>query len=330
MSSILFTETNGLGVITLNRPEALNSLNDSMVQGIRTHLLKWREDPEIHAVILRSSSDKAFCAGGDLKEIYRAQEAGDAAHLTQFIETEYEIIRLIAEYPKPYISLIPGICMGGGMGISIHGTVRVVTEDTIMAMPEVNIGYFPDVGASYFLSKCPGKLGLFLGLTAYRMNAADAVYVGIATHYVSRENMPLLFEALMTVDIKGQPKEGIHAILEVFSEGKAPMMSELEIHRNFIDTMFGEEGLENILAHLKISKNQWRHKIEALLATASPSSLKATYELLENASGKSFHQAIGVEVTLAKKLMHRAEFHEGIRAMVVDKDRNPRWEEDRP
>jgi enoyl-CoA hydratase/carnithine racemase len=323
--NIIFTEDNGIGVVSLNRSESMNALNWSMVQELRDHLLKWAESPAIHAVILHSFTDKVFCAGGDLKEIYKAQEEGDQDHLNRFIDLEYEVVRLIATYPKPYISLISGLCMGGGMGISVHGKARVVTSDTIMAMPEARIGYFPDVGASSFLSKCPGKSGVFLGLTGYQMNGADALYTGLATHYVSKENVPFLFGSLTATDIEGHPKDGVYAILDLFAEEKSPQISGIEQHRTFIDEVFSGETIEDIFVNLKLSKNQWRRKVEEYLESASPSSLKVTLELLKNTSKKPFDEALKMEVELAKKLMMSSEFHEGIRAAVIDKDRAPKW-----
>lgn len=325
-SNITFTEINGIGVASLNRSEVLNALNFSMVQELRDQLLKWAENPQIHAVILQSFTHKIFCAGGDLKEIYKAQEEGNKDPLNRFIDMEYEIVRLVATYPKPYISFISGLCMGGGMGISVHGSARVVTADTIMAMPEVNIGYFPDVGASAFLSKCPGKSGIFLGLTGYQMNAADALYTGLATHYVSKDNLPFLFGSLTATDIEGHPKEGVYAILDLFAEEKSPQISGIELHKKFIDDVFSGETIEDILVNLKLSKNQWRRKVEEYLEGACPSSLKITLDLLRNTSKKSFEEAIDTEIELAKKLMHSSEFHEGIRATVIDKDRVPKWE----
>jgi hypothetical protein len=326
LNNIIFREVNGIGVVSLNRPDVLNALNFSMVQELRDHLFKWANNPQIHAVILQSFTSQAFSAGGDLKEIYKAQEKGDKDHLDQFIDLEYEIVRLIAAYPKPYISFISNICMGAGMGISVHGSARVVTAETIMAMPEGNIGYFPDVGASYFLSKCPGKSGIFLGLTGYQMNAADALYTGLATHYVSKDNLPFLFGSLTATDIEGHPKEGVYAILDLFAEEKSPQISGIEHHRAFIDDVFSGETIEDIFVNLKLSKNQWRRKVEEYLESASPASLKVTLELLQAASKKTFEEAIDAEVALAKRLMISREFHEGIRAMVIDKDRIPKWE----
>ncbi len=326
-NNIIFTEVNGIGVISLNRPQSMNALNWTMVQELKDHLLQWAENPNIHAVILQSSSHKVFCAGGDLKEIYKAQQEKNHTHLNQFVDLEYEVVRLIATYPKPYISLIFGLCMGGGMGISLHGSVRIVTSDTIMAMPEVNIGYFPDVGASSFLSKCPGKSGIFLGMTGYQMNGADALYTGLATHYVLKESIPFLFRSLTSTDIEGHPKDGVYSILDLFAEEKPPQISGIEQHRAFIDEVFSGETLEDIFVNLKLSKNQWRRKVEEYLQSASPSSLKATLELLKNTSKKSFYEVLKMEVELAKKLMMNPEFHEGIRAAVIDKDRVPKWAE---
>ncbi|MDC0349022.1 enoyl-CoA hydratase/isomerase family protein [Alphaproteobacteria bacterium] len=264
---VLFHQKNGVGVITLNQHDSLNSLNFEMISRIRKQLLLWKEDTQIHMVVLKSDLEKAFCAGGDLKEIYQAKKRGDRSFMKAFFKEEYDLNQLIFSYPKPYISLMNGITMGGGMGISVHGSHRIVSDKSLLAMPEVFIGFFPDVGASYFLNRCPGKIGILLGLSGYRMNASDALYTGLATHYIPQENLSLLFNAFIETDISAYPKEGVHAILEMFSSTPS-MASKLEENRSAIDSCFEGSDLGEIIATLTISKNSWIKNIKNMMEAA--------------------------------------------------------------
>jgi enoyl-CoA hydratase/carnithine racemase len=321
---VLFHQKKGVGVITLNRPDSLNSLNFEMISRIRKQLLLWKEDTQIHVIILKSDLEKALCAGGDLKEIYQAKKRGDTSFMKAFFKEEYALNQLIFSYPKPYISLMNGITMGGGMGISVHGSHRIVSDSSLLAMPEVFIGFFPDVGASYFLNRCLGKTGILLGLSGYRMNAADALYTGLATHYVPEENLPLLFKSFVETDISAYPKEGIHAILEMLSSAP-PMVSKLEENRSAIDSCFDGADVGEIIATLTISKNSWMKNIKNRMEVASPLSLKISHHLLTQAKKKTFSETMDLELDLAYRFFENEETLEGIRSLIIDKDRNPNW-----
>lgn len=324
MTLLSFEISQGAGIITLNRPHVLNSLNFEMIKALKAQLVLWKDDPAVHFIILKSDLEKALCAGGDLREIYQAANRQDTSFLQTFFEEEYGLNQLIFNYPKPYISFMRGITMGGGMGISAHGSHQIVTDNSLLAMPEVFIGFFPDAGGSYFLNKCPGKIGLLLGLSGYRMNAADALYTGIATHYVPQEHLSLLFKALSETDIKAHPREGIQAILEIFSI-PCPLISKLKEHRDLIDEYFEEEDIGMLIAGLRLCKNSWMQEVRQRIAEASPLSLVLTHSLLKASKDSSFTQAMAEELKLALKFFDNKEVLEGIRSVVIDKDRAPDW-----
>ena len=322
--SISFQYQKGVGIVHLNRPSVLNSLNFTMIVRLRDQLLLWKEDPEVHFVILKSDLENTFCAGGDLKEIFEAARRQDTRFLKLFFEVEYGLNQIIHSYPKPYLSLMNGIAMGGGLGISVQGSHRIVTDNSVLAMPEVFIGFFPDAGGSYFLNKCPGKIGLMVGLSGYRMNAADALYTGIATHYVPQENFSLLYQALSETDIRAHPQEGIRAILEIFA-APCPQISLLKEHRQLIDEYFEEEDTATLIAGLRLTKNVWLQGVRKKMEDASPLSLVITHRLLKEAKGLPFSEAMAGELRLALNFFESKEVLEGIRSVVIDKDRTPKW-----
>ncbi|MFN7662587.1 MAG: enoyl-CoA hydratase/isomerase family protein [Alphaproteobacteria bacterium] len=322
--SILFEVKNQIGIATLNRSNVLNSLNFEMISALKKQLLVWKNDPDIQFVVIKSDSEKAFCAGGDLKEVYQAGKDHDYSFLKMFFEEEYALNQLIFNYPKPYLSFMNGITMGGGMGISVHGSHRIITENSVLAMPEVFIGFFPDVGGSYFLNKCPGKIGMLLGLSGYRMNAADALYTGIGTHYIPQKNLPLLWTALTETDVSIYPAGGIAAILELFSE-PVPMLSPLQQHRALIDDYFDEEDTGLLVEGLRLCKNFWMKGVFGKILEASPLSVAVTHHLLKMSKNISFNEAMKNELDLALKFFNTDEVLEGIRSVVIDKDRSPEW-----
>lgn len=325
--TILFDTKNHAGIITLNRPEALNSLSHEMILSLRHHLLKWREDPKVKCVILKSTSEKALCAGGDVKELYDLFQAGQHAKLEKFFQDVYGLSKLIYHYPKPYISLIHGIDMGGGMGISAHGTFRIVSEKALMAMPEVHIGLFPDAAAAYFFCQCPGNLGLFLALTGYYMNAADALYAGIATHYVPKENFDLLVNAIINIDDSTHVVEALPELIDLFSSGVPPITSSLEENRERIESIFGQE-LDVIMDETLLAKDKWLKTIGTTLQKACPLSLKVTFEMIKRSYSKSFDAILQQDFDLAQHFMKGPDFYEGIRALLIEKDMAPRWHYD--
>ena len=325
------TVNSRIGVITLNRPEKLNALNLEMFLGIQNALDQWESNPDVDIVVIRSSFSKAFSAGGDLRIVYDSHQNQSkeqaVQELGEFFQFEYSLNARIYHFPKPFISLIDGIAMGGGLGVSIHGSHRIVTEDIRMAMPECAIGFFPDVGSSHFLSQCPGHLGTFLGVTGYQMSAADALYTGIATHHITRDLMPIFLETLYKAPTEYDPQNVLAEILECFVSTQLPMLSELQEHREIIDEAFSENTLEEAFSILTLSKDRWVWKILDKMEEDSPLSLKVAFHLLKKATaGKSFDDLNALDWTLSHNFLKTNEFVEGIRAKIIDKDNNPQWQ----
>ena len=303
-----------VGRIVMSRPKALNALDHGMILAIRRALDAWRDDPHVHAVTIEGEGGRAFCAGGDIREGRRLAMEGDAAAIETFFRDEYGLNAAIATWPKPYVALIDGICMGGGLGVSVHGTYRVTTEHALFAMPETAIGLFPDIGASFFLPRLPGAIGMWMGLTGARIQGADAVHAGIATHFVPRERLADLAGAL-AVDGPGA--------LGVFA---APLpASGLPDLRAAIDRCFGADSLDAVRAALSAEGTDWARAQLATLDAMSPSSLQWTFALLKAGADRTLSQALDTELMLTRTVMFHPDFAEGVRAMVVDKDRNPKW-----
>src|SRR5579883_2244401 len=245
---ILFERRGPLGLITLNRPKALNALTLAMMSALDPRLDEWEADPDIHAVVIQGAGERAFCAGGDIRALYESRAKGDRCYRAAFYREEYSQNRRIFRFKKPYIALIDGITMGGGVGLSVHGTYRVATEHTLFAMPETGIGLFPDVGGGYFLPRLPGAIGMYLGLTGARIKAADCLYAGIATHYLASARLEPLVEELARTDLS-RGREAIDAVLAGFAETAGP--APLAAQRAAIDRCFGQESVEAIFAALE-------------------------------------------------------------------------------
>jgi enoyl-CoA hydratase len=313
-ASVIARRDGRVGRILLNRPRALNALDLGMIRAIRAALEEWRFVPEVHAVVIEGASDRAFCAGGDIRAIRTHAMAGEHGAVETFFADEYALNRAIAEYPKPYVALIDGICMGGGIGVSVHGTARVATEAALFAMPETAIGFFPDIGASYFLPRLPGALGLYLGLTGRRVQGGDAVHAGLATHFVPKARLPALSAALA--------EDGI-AALGAFAE--APPAFGLAPHRAGIDRCFGAGSVDGVLRALAAEDSAWSRETEATLRGMSPSSVLWSFALITGGAHRDLAQCLDAELALTRHATRHPDFHEGVRAMVVDKDRAPRW-----
>lgn len=301
------------GRLRLNRPAALNALNLDMIRALSRALTAWRDDPRIHIVLIEGAGERAFCAGGDIRAIRDAALARDAATVEAFFAEEYALNRLIAEYPKPYIALVGGICMGGGIGVSLHGRYRVAAETALFAMPETGIGLFPDVGASYALPRLPGALGLYLGLTGARLTGADAVHAGFATHFVQRAEVPALAASLA--------RDG-EAVLAAHASPLPPFT--LAAQRPAIDRCFTAPSLPAILDRLQ-AEGAWGEETLRTLRAASPSALLWSFLLLREGAARTLPQALAAELRLTRGVTAHPDFAEGVRAMIIDKDRAPRW-----
>lgn len=319
---------NRTGVITLDRPRTLNSLSLEMIRALSDVLLAWESDDVIDAVVLRSSTDKALCAGGDIRffhEVGTRPTTGGSAALEDFFTEEYTLNHFIHHYPKPYIVLMDGVVMGGGLGISEASRttgLRVVTDGSKLAMPEVNIGLFPDVGGSYFLSHAPGKLGYYLALTGLTVRAADALYVGLADTFVPQAGMPALLELIETT-----PGASLRDTIAAFAApykndaGDAPLAAA----RAAIDRHFAHATIEAIIASLETDDSPLMQKALAAMRKRSPLLLKVTLELLNRGASLTLADCLRMERGLVRRNFEHGEVLEGIRALAIDKDNAPVW-----
>lgn len=308
------------GVITLNRPRALNALTLGMVREMRQALEAWAKDPQVTRVIAQGAGEKAFCAGGDIRRLTDLLQAGERDEALAFWREEYQLNILIKRYPKPYISLIDGIVMGGGVGISLHGSYRVAGERYLFAMPEVGIGFFPDVGATYALPRLPGQTGMYLALTGERVKRADAVMLGLATHSVPSEAIGSLREAL----IAGEPIN--EALAKAASDpGPAPLSE----HRDIIDSCFSAESVAAVLQRLDDAAgkgSEFSARTAAGMRTKSPTSMCIAFEQVRRGASLDFEEAMKTEFRIVSRIGEGNDFFEGVRAVLIDKDNQPRWE----
>lgn len=321
---------NKTGFITLDRPKALNSLSLDMIRAITSALLAWRNDDAVTAVVIRSSSERAFCAGGDIRFFYdagRATPQGGSALLEDFFTEEYALNHLIHAYPKPYIALMDGIVMGGGMGIAEGGEsnrMRIVTERTKMAMPEVNIGLFPDVGGSYFLSHAPGQIGTYLGVTGEIINAADALYAGLADVFIPGAELPALTE-LLESSPAGDIRDAIFTFAERFRTQADPATCSLALERSAIDTHFAHDDVPSIVASLSNDHGAFAQSTLCTMNKRSPLMMCVTLAQLRRGAAMSIADCLRLERTMVRRSFEQTEIIEGIRSVVIDKDNAPKW-----
>ncbi len=313
--TILARRDGRVGRIVLNRPKALNALDAPMISGIADALATWRDDPAVHAVVIEGAGERAFCAGGDIREVRNLALGAGHNEIKRYFTKEYALNLAIAEYPKPYVALINGICLGGGIGVSVHGRFRVATEAALLAMPETAIGMFPDVGASFFLPRLPGSLGMYLGLTGERVKGADAVSAGFATHFVPQAKLADLSMALA--------EDGV-AVIAGF--GEKPPIPAWAQYRSAIDHCFSADTVAEILHRLEADGSEWSRTTLGQLLMMSPSAVFWSHEILRAGATRSLAECLNAELALTQRVTAHPDFAEGVRAMVVDKDRSPRWQ----
>ncbi len=320
--NVLFQTSGAIGLITLNRPEQLNALNDSMCVAIRTQLSVWEKIEAIKAVVITGRGEKAFCAGGDIRAAYDLRDQPDQwAH---FLVHEYGLNQAIYHFSKPYIALMQGVTMGGGVGLSVNGKYRIATETLKFAMPETGIGFFPDVGASYFLSRCPEKMGYYLGLTGSVINAADAHQIGLVDKIISSEAIPDLLDQLVQAEWSDDADVTVNQVLNAFT---APDIAAcLTAHYPTIKRCFSKTSVEAIIAALEKESDEWSETTAQLLQTRSPTSLKVVLAQLNRGALLDFDACMQMEYHIACHFLKGTDFFEGIRAAVIDKDRTPRWQ----
>jgi enoyl-CoA hydratase/carnithine racemase len=321
---------NGIGHLILDRPKALNSLSLEMVRILTHTLLEWRDDDAVRAVIIRGSSDKAFCAGGDIRFFYdvggKSPQHGSAL-LEDFFTEEYALNYLTHEFPKPYIALMDGIVMGGGMGIAQSGPrcqLRIVTERTKMAMPEVNIGLFPDVGGSYFLSRAPGQIGAYLGVSGEIIRAADAIYGGFADIFLPSDQITSLLDMLATTDVS-DVRDAVRSFAAPFKDQVNPAMSILASERASIDHHFKHDDVREIVASLAQDTSPFAQKALAVMKTRSPIMMCVTLAQLRRGGTLGVADCLRMERTMVRRNFEHGEILEGVRALVIDKDNAPKW-----
>ncbi|HEV8678151.1 MAG TPA: enoyl-CoA hydratase/isomerase family protein [Stellaceae bacterium] len=331
-SDILFGRDGGIATVTLNRPQALNAFTLGMYRRLDPMLRQWADDPAVQAVVIRGAGERAFCAGGDVRAIYEAGRgiAGDPRLTSAFFREEYQLIRRIHRFPKPHVAIIDGITMGGGAGISVNGAWRIATERTMLAMPETGIGLFPDVGATRFLNLAPGRVGRYLALTGARLGPADTLYCGFATHFVPRERVPALVDALGQIAWRpGEESAQVGDLLAAFHSD--PGEPPLAARRVAIDRCFAADTVEAVLEALAgeaaagSGDAEWASETRAGLLTKSPTSLKITLRQLIVGRGFDIEAALTLEYRLTQHVMAGHDFYEGVRAALVDKDQRPRW-----
>jgi len=320
---ILFERRGAAGHVTLNRPKALNTLTHEMCPALHAQLDLWAADDTVRVVVLEGAGEKAFCAGGDIRKVHDTGKAG-GTYPAMFFADEYRMNAAIKAFPKPYISLMDGIVMGGGVGISAPGSHRVLTERTICAMPETAIGFFPDVGGSWFLARTPQFAGIYLGLTGARMNAADTIYAGLGDCMVPSARVAEIVQALGTHAYSADAHGDVDAILDQFTTD--PGMNSLQaIAEDVINPIFSLDRLEDMLAALDSLGTEFGGKTAGAIRRHSPIALKVTRAAIRKAYKMEFAPVLEMEYRLAMRFMATDDFYEGVRAAVIDKDRSPNW-----
>jgi enoyl-CoA hydratase/carnithine racemase len=324
-SEVLITSSGPLAIITLNRPKALNALSHQMIKIIYNNLLIWQNDDNIKAVVIRSNNERAFCAGGDIKSLFTHGRTNPLVCM-EFFKDEYKLNTLIYDYNKPYISLLQGITMGGGLGISIHGSRRIAASNLVLAMPETGIGFFPDIGASYFLSRCKNYTGIYLGLTGAKINAIDAKYLDLVTDIITAQDYSHAFGQIINL-LQHSPLQPLD--LTKFSDNSIDNPSHIQnLNIENINNYFKYNTVAEIFLNLEKDQNNnpWAKETLSLLKLKSPTSLILTFELLKRGAECSFEQCMQLEYGLAYGFLQHNDLYEGIRAVLVDKDNKPNWD----
>jgi enoyl-CoA hydratase len=322
-SDILFERRGAAGVITLNRPKALNALTWAMVRAFAEQLAAWSEDGAVTRVVITAVGERAFCAGGDIRALYTLGRSGRQEEALGFWRDEYQLNAAIKHFRKPFVALVDGIVMGGGVGVSVHGSHRIAGDRLQFAMPEVGIGLFPDVGATWILPRLPGELGTYCALTGARLGPADAVAAGLATHRAGSDRLPDLLDALCgTVSVD--------TILGAFA--RVPDEAPVSRLRPAIDRLLVGNRIEDILAALEAEAGSrsadaaWAAETAATIRSKSPLSLKIALAQIRAGGKLSFDACMRTEFRIVSRVVHGHDFYEGVRAAVIDKDNAPRWQ----
>ncbi|MEI9995539.1 MAG: enoyl-CoA hydratase/isomerase family protein [Rhizomicrobium sp.] len=315
-AEILFETRGAVGLITLNRPKALNALTHGMVVALHATLREWAGDDAVKTVVIQGAGERAFCAGGDIRTLYDSGKAG-TSYAIDFYRDEYLLNAFIKHYPKPYVALLHGFVMGGGVGVSVHGSHRVADETMQFAMPETGIGLFPDVGGSFFLPRLPGEIGMYLGLTGARLKTADALYGGVATHTVSSSARAALIENLADGHEPDAALDGLNA------ETAPPPLAEL---RGRIDAIFSAPSVEGILERLERDGTDWALDTAKAIRAKSPTATKLAFRQIREGAKLDFDACMRMEFRMVNRVIAGHDFYEGVRATIIDKDGAPNWQ----
>jgi enoyl-CoA hydratase len=306
-----------VGRLTLNRPQALHALNTAMCVALTEALLAWKDDPAVELVLLDHSGERGFCAGGDIRMLAESG-AGDGKAAREFFFTEYRLNHLLFEYPKPVLTIMDGVTMGGGVGLAAPSRYRVATERTTYAMPETGIGLFPDVGGGWFLPRMPGHIGLWLALTGARVKAADCELIGMATDFIESARIEA-FKAAVIAD-----PAAVETLLTEYEgdAGRPPLAT----HQDEIDRIFAHDSVEAIVAALEGADTDWARDQLKVLATKSPQTLKVAFRQLQlGGQAKTFAENMELEYRIGARVVQRHDFIEGVRAVIIEKDNAPKW-----
>ena len=325
--NVLAEVRNHIGHLTLNRPAGLNAITLDMVRLLQQQLDAWATDADVHAVVLRGAGEKAFCAGGDIRSLYDSFKSGDTLHEDFFVE-EYALDLTIHHYRKPVLALMDGFVLGGGMGLVQGADLRVVTEKTRLAMPEVAIGYFPDVGGSYFLPRIPGELGIYLGVSGVQIRAADALYCGLADWYLDSAKLADLDQKLDRLPWHESPLKDLQGLLAKLGVQHLPD-APLAALRPAIDHFFALADVPSIVEQLQqvtvADSHEWALATADLMQTRSPLAMAVTLEMLRRGRHLPLEQCFALELHLDRQWFERGDLIEGVRALIIDKDKAPRW-----
>lgn len=324
---VLAEVRNHIGYLTLNRPAGLNALTLDMVRSLRQRLDQWADDPQVHAVALRGEGPKGFCAGGDIRSLHDSFKAGETLHEDFFVE-EYALDLCIHRYRKPVLVLMDGFTLGGGMGLAQGCDLRIVTERSRLGMPEVGIGYFPDVGGSYFLPRVPGELGIYLGVSGIQIKAADALYCGLADWYLDSAQLAALDQGLDTLQFGEHPLKDLQGLLARLGT-QVLEDAPLAALRPVIDHFFALPDLPSIIDQLRAvtigDSRQWALDTAALLESRSPLAMAVTLELLRRGRRLALEECFAMELHIDRQWFAHGDIIEGVRALIIDKDKQPRW-----
>ncbi|PHK94895.1 enoyl-CoA hydratase [Pseudoroseomonas rhizosphaerae] len=319
-ASLIIRREGPVGRLTMNRPRALNALDLAMIDGFAAALAEWRDDASVRLVLLEGAGDRAFCAGGDVRQVRQDVLDGRLDAVEAFFTREYAVNEGIATFPRPWVSLIDGVCMGGGLGVSVHGSHRILSEHALLAMPETAIALFPDVGTSYVLPRLAGSpsgaMGRWIALTGARLKGAEGVEAGLATHFVPRAKLPALRAALL--------EGGDASVVERFAEA-VPQGRIAEL-RPAIERCFGPQDRAGIEAALEAEGTDWAREQQAILARVSPTSVAVTLELLRRGATLDLAGCLEQELVLTRSVTRHPDFAEGVRSVLVDKDGKPDWQ----